>query len=352
MTASSSPYPTAASDAPPRRSRRRLLVFLCAGGCLLELVCAVAAAGLLSAARPLRGPTGLKDDFMPAWSPDGRRIAFASYRDGNADIYTIQPDGSHMLQLTQDPFAMLRPGRYWPSDIEPSWSPDGSQILFISSRDNGNQTWQEFRPFLMDADGQNQGPLQQKWLAWPAGDRVSDTWELAWSPDGSRMAWSCPVGWKATGEPTFRGICVRSSSGAVVLTSANAHDRDPEWPPDGHRLLFSSDRDGDFDIYVINSDGSRLKQLTLNWVDDYCPHWSPDGSRIAFTSDRDGNAEIYVMNADGTNQTRLTSNAADDYYSDWSPDGQRLVFVSTRAGHHHLYIMDADGSNVVALTHD
>jgi len=352
MTAPISPYPTAASDAPPRRSRRKLLVFLCAGGCLLELVCAMAAAGLVAKTSLLRGPTGLKDDIMPTWSPDGQRIAFASARDGNGDIYTIQPDGSHMLQLTQDPFAMLHLDPYFPTDSQPSWSPDGNQILFVSSRDNPNQTWQEFRPFLMDADGQNQGPLQQKWPAWPAGDRVEDTWEPVWSPDGSRIAWSCPVDRKATGEPTFRGICVRSSSGAVVLTRAVAYDRHPEWSPDGRQLLFSSDRHGDDDIYLINSDGSGLKQLTLMRANDYWPHWSPDGSRIAFTSDRDGNSEIYVMNADGTNQTRLTNNAADDYDPDWSPDGKRLVFVSARAGHHHLYIMDADGSHVVALTHD
>ncbi|MGR3296281.1 MAG: TolB family protein, partial [Candidatus Bathyanammoxibius sp.] len=87
----------------------------------------------------------------------------------------------------------------------------------------------------------------------------------------------------------------------------------------GSRIAFPSDRDGNYEIYVMDADGSNLERLTDNLASDGEPSWSPDGSRIAFTSDRDGNPEIYVMDADGSNQQRLTDNPASDYGPSWSP---------------------------------
>lgn len=85
------------------------------------------------------------------------------------------------------------------------------------------------------------------------------------------------------------------------------------------KIVFFSDRDGNYEIYVMNADGSSQTRLTNNPAADYLPDWSPDGSKIAFTSSRDGNAEIYVMNADGSSQTRLTNNGALDWSPDWQP---------------------------------
>jgi Tol biopolymer transport system component len=99
------------------------------------------------------------------------------------------------------------------------------------------------------------------------------------------------------------------------------------------RIAFSSERDGDPEIYIMRPDGSRVRQLTVNQGPfDGGPAWSPDGGRIAFDSDRDGNPELYTMRADGSGQTRLTFNEASDFLSTWSPDGRRLAFTTDRDG--------------------
>jgi Tol biopolymer transport system component len=117
------------------------------------------------------------------------------------------------------------------------------------------------------------------------------------------------------------------------------------------RIVFQSDRDGDWEIYVMNPDESHTVQLTDNTAADEYPVWSPDGKQIAFKSDRDGNFEIYVMNADGTNQRRLTNHSANDEDPAWSPDGKRIAFHSDRKSALEIYIMNADGSGLIPFTH-
>ena len=102
----------------------------------------------------------------------------------------------------------------------------------------------------------------------------------------------------------------------------------------------------------MDADGSNTTQLTYNSADDAVPYWSPDGRRIAFHSDRDGDLEIYVMDADGSNVTQLTHNPADDFQAHWPPDGEHFVFLSERDGDPEIYVMDTDGSNVTQLTHN
>ena len=119
-------------------------------------------------------------------------------------------------------------------------------------------------------------------------------------------------------------------------------------PPSGtSKIAFSSDRDGNFEIYVMSPDGSDVTRLTTNSARDFGPSWSPDGSKIAFWSDRDGNSDIYVMNADGSEQTRLTDNSASDQEPAWSPDGRRIAFVSSRDG---FTAISAGGTHTCAVT--
>jgi Tol biopolymer transport system component len=108
-------------------------------------------------------------------------------------------------------------------------------------------------------------------------------------------------------------------SGVTQLTTDPASDFVPDWSPDGARLAFSSTRDGDLEIYLMNADGSDVTKLTDNAVADNKPGWSPDGSRIAFHSTRDGNNEIYTMNTNGSDQIRLTTNPATDTQAAWQP---------------------------------
>ena len=129
-------------------------------------------------------------------------------------------------------------------------------------------------------------------------------------------------------------------------------DTSPAWSPDGTRIAFSSNGDGDPEIYVINAQGSGTAQLTNDGATDVHPAWSPDGARIAFASTRDGNGEIYVINADGSDVERLTSSGDTDVHPAWSPDGTRIAFMSYRDGNWEIVVMNADGSDVERLTND
>ena len=142
------------------------------------------------------------------------------------------------------------------------------------------------------------------------------------------------------------------------LTDNPASDNWPSWSPDGGRIAFHSNRDDPdpnddehfWDIYVMNADGSDQTRLTDGSAWDSYPRWSPDGQRIAFQSYIDGNWEIYAMNADGSGRTRLTDNPASDDGPSWSPTGQSIVFYSDRDGNGEIYAMSADGSGLTRLT--
>src|ERR1051325_6698873 len=117
-------------------------------------------------------------------------------------------------------------------------------------------------------------------------------------------------------------------------------------------IAFHSNRDGDFDIYVMNADGSGVTQLTHNTYAEFDPIWSPNGHQIAFASfgASGGDAEIVVINEDGTGEKILTNNDAFDFPGAWSPDGKQIAFTSDRDGDLEVLVMNADGSGVVQLT--
>jgi TolB protein len=149
-------------------------------------------------------------------------------------------------------------------------------------------------------------------------------------------------------------------SNETNLTNHPANDVAPAWSPDGHRLAFVSDREGNGEIYIMDRDGSGIVRLTYNSADDGWPTWSPDGTRIAFQSDRRGNWDIYVMNADGSGQTLITNDGADDRWPDWGGDpnlartsgmgGGQIVFVSSRIENYKkIFVMNPDGGNVTLL---
>jgi Tol biopolymer transport system component len=146
----------------------------------------------------------------------------------------------------------------------------------------------------------------------------------------------------------FEIYAMNSDGGGITrLTNNIAQDREPDWSPDGTKIAFTSTRDTPGgEIYVMNADGTGVTRLTNNTVGDGTPSWSPDGTKIAFTSFRDGNGEIYVMNADGSNVTRLTNISNLDTDPDWSPDGTKLVFTRYHLGTlgAHLWVMNADGT--------
>ena len=125
-----------------------------------------------------------------------------------------------------------------------------------------------------------------------------------------------------------------------------------EWSPDGTQILFASSGPdtNDTKIYIMNADGTNLREFIQNPEWDSYPAWSPDGSQIAFSTDRDGNSEIYVMNADGTNLRNITQHEAEDYDASWSADGTQLVFTSTRLERVEIFIINVDGTNLRNLS--
>jgi Tol biopolymer transport system component len=165
------------------------------------------------------------------------------------------------------------------------------------------------------------------------------------SPDGKKIAF-------VTNRDGNAEIYIMNADGSdqMRLTENSVSDLLPSWSPDGSKIVFDSDRDGNREIYIMNADGSGQTRLTNDPAVEYAPTWSPDGTRIAFHSNRDGNWEIYVMSTDGSNQTRLTVNSAMDAWPSWSPDGGKIAFHSRRNKNAEIYVMDTDGSNQTRLT--
>jgi Tol biopolymer transport system component len=139
-------------------------------------------------------------------------------------------------------------------------------------------------------------------------------------------------------------------SNPVKLTNNSSGDYHPAWSPDCTKMAFMTDRDGNQEIYLMNSDGTEPFNISNNPFDDQLPVWSPDGQKIAFSSNRSGNWDIYVMNIDGSGQSNITNNSAEDYYCSWNPTGQQLAFHSNRGNNWDVYLMDDDGANLMRIT--
>ena len=222
-------------------------------------------------------------DNQPAWSPDGRRIAFTRGDGRGVDIFLMNADGTEPTRLTNQTAAgVMAHG--------PTWSPDGKRIAFQSF----------LRPdiYVINLDGTGLTNLTNR----PGSDGNPD-----WSPDGRKIAFT-------SNRDARQDVYVMSADGTdpVRLTINAKSDTSPrwnlgpDWSPDGRKIAFASDRDGDPEIYVMNADGSEVTRLTFNSGEDASPSWSPDGRRIAFQRRVLGHAQVFVMNADGSHVTRLT----------------------------------------------
>jgi len=231
------------------------------------------------------------EDFSPAWSPDGTRLAFVSSRDGNAEIYVMNADGTGQTRLTDNTAG----------DISPVWSPNGLQIGFVSNRDGNDEI------YLMNPDGTNQTNLTQN----PADD-----FSFTFSPDGAMLAFS-----SARDDSDFDIYTMNAGgTGVVRLTTAPGADISPTWSA-FRGISFQTNRDENDEVYSMAFNGGSQTRLTNNPELDVDPAQSSDGARISFATARDGNLEIYLMNADGTGLVRLTNNNAADLQPAIQPQG-------------------------------
>ncbi len=263
-------------------------------------------------------------DYAPSWSPDGKHIAFISERDGHpgrapgwftSEIYVMDADGGNQQNLTNNP----------KDDWDPSWSPDGKRIAFHSNREGRFN----YDIYVMDADGGNLQSLTDNrnndWNpSWsPDGERIV----FSSSREGHVE--------DKFGITDEIYVMDADGGNQQRLTDNRNNDWDPVWSPDGKRIAFAADRKGDgvkFDIYVMDADGGNQQKLTNNRGWDNSPSWSPHGRRIAFTSEREGNYDIYVMDADGGNLQNLTNNPDIDSGPAWlntpfsvSPAGKKFT---------------------------
>lgn len=242
----------------------------------------------------------LANDSEPWWSPDGSRLAFSSFRTGTANLFTMAADGSDVQQLTESPAV----------DGGARWSPDGQRIAFYTFRSQSKQLL-----WVMNADGSDVQPVLEEQVPGP------DT------PCAGGFA----GGWLSQDRLLFRGsqgglnalqICAVNLDGTdtqVIFSEPGVFSYFPALSPDGAKIAFTSNRDGNLEIYVMNVDGSGLKRVTdSSGIDEY-PTWSPDGQWIAFHSNRDGDFEIYIARPDGSDVRQLTNNDADDTQPSWSP---------------------------------
>ena len=245
---------------------------------------------------------GLLND-APAVSPDGRRIAYSSARNGNIEIYVAGADGSGATNASNNPA--------W--DDYPTWSPDGKQIAFSSNRDGA------FHIFVMNADGGNVRQLT-----------VGGAWDTtpSWSPDGKRIAFASDRGWR------FQIYTISVDGSDLRVVSTHPHSSYfPSWSPDSRYLVYQTYRDQsvfqdddanqdrDYELFISDAQGNLVRQLTNNRSQDVRPAWSPDGKRIVFASDRSqpGDYQLYVMDAGGDGTTQVTTGPDTFLAPRWAP---------------------------------
>jgi Tol biopolymer transport system component len=282
----------------------------------------------------------------PAWAkvpgPNGR-IAFDRFDPATGDgaVFTANPDGTDEVQLLLPPHA----------GFLPRWAPDGSKIVVGAANPEGL-----FRPATINPDGSGftllDNPDPSLYLV--AG---------AWSSDGARLA--CE-GWDDVHPDRTPGVfTVRSSDGGdLVRLTANpfgGHDIPGDYSPDGTRIVFSRGNPPLHDtnaLFVVNADGTGLRQLTPWGLASGSADWSPDGSKIVFAgAENRPKGPLWVINPDGTGLRKIFQDTQGGvaFAPVWSPDGTKILFARNPAprqgGQNDLYTINPDGTGLTQVTH-
>ena len=328
--------------------RARALVFV-----LVMMVAAVLASSLLV----LAAATRPAEAAFPG--PSGAIAYTSDQQGGDLDVWRMVPDGFGATNLTAEPDTHPAP---IPWDSQPAFSPEGTQIAFNSTRDDGDGTndWDVYR---MNAAGNGERQL--------ITDTANDI-EPYWFPSETKIAFRRDE----TGTDANIWVLTLDDNGQPTgeqrLTTNPASDIMPAVSPDGTKIAFASNRDGDYEIYVMKANipegpTNVPRKLTNNTntttnpdlMRDWNPDWSPSGKQIVFESNRERTLtnrfddEIFVMNADGTGQKNLTNNTGfSDIDPVFSPDGRKIAFERTNptGSFRDIFRMRADGTRKVNLT--
>jgi Tol biopolymer transport system component len=246
------------------------------------------------------------------------RIAYASNPSGEWQIYTVNPDGSDLRQLTSDAG----------SKFTPMWSPDGTQIAY--------RFWDGTRWAIygMKADGSNQHAI---------GQGTTSDFSAAWSPDGKLLVVGSGSDWNAC------DIYLMNADGSNRQLVANTGQtaNSPVWWPDGESIVFNRIENGVTSVYAVNPDGSGLKMLVENARD---PSISPDGKVLATSSQRNGNWDLYMVIDSQLYQ--LTQSPEEEARPMWSPDGKQLAFMQSGDGGNtwQIMVISLDDGQITPLT--
>lgn len=236
------------------------------------------------------------EDTESDLSPDGKKIVFASDREGTFHIYVVNVDSSGLVKLTNEAAG----------DLSPRWSPDGKRIAF--SRVGAI--------YVMDSDGTNVQKVTD-----PKPEATAPSCEAGgflggWSSDGKQLAFYAASATGGLGQ-----VCTVDLDGSnltVVASEPPGYHVEPSWSPDGKWIAYRSIREDNHEIYIVKPDGSSETNLTNNPATDLEPDWSRDGKWIVFGSDRGGNFDLYIMKPDGSDVTRLTTSPGKDSDPSWS----------------------------------
>ena len=295
---------------------------------------------------------------MPVWSPDSTKIAFLkeTEEEGGKAYTVVVEGGSPPAKLSDVSATQLN-----------DWSPSGDSVLFSSYvKDEEEEDFDEF----YDDEDLLEGDFSVSEIEWEydesgnligvrsSGVALDEEEDQGFSFEGFDEELFEDI------NNDYVGIYSRNPEGVNQRQMTCGEDRDAKWSPDSTKLAFISERDGNPEIYVMERDsldalcensGGNPKQiyrLTDTEEDESDIVWSPDGQRILFVSERDGNKEIYVMDYTGSNETRLTFNQKDDYDPIWGTDGTSVIFVSELDGDSDIFIMDTEGQSQQRITNN
>ncbi len=274
-------------------------------------------------------------------APPPYTLAFTTDVEGHWDIALLESDGV-LKNLTADGTDA--------QDYFPSFALAGDMINFISSR--GSPT--ELGPSQVQSSGEGLRSLSIVSAVITLFGEGRLDWDPSWSPNGTQVLWSSlrDLNLELYTIPTDAEFAI---SNATRLTNTGARDWFGAWSPDGAQVAFATDRNGNEDIYVIPTTGGEALRLTDSPVDDIHAMWSLDGTQLAFVYDEndtallEGRVLIYVTSPDGNGTPEpLEVVFIGDPVT--SPDGAYVAYVSNETGNWHIYVMNSDGSNVRRVT--